>query len=173
MGGKEQCRGCFWRRWTKGRGEGHFKVHLLYIQIIFLPSVKHFGFDKFTLNELTQRELWLSLDSNWSNFLAVPEEQTYCSKHWLLLVSWTCTGSGCKFMRRHALVIKSTRSCSTQSTIILWNNMRDPLFQLLPSTHPVYKIFRWLLELAGNTKYTSMETGYRNEVIVQVMLWLS
>lgn len=43
----------------KGRGEGHFKVHLLYIQILFLPSVKHFGFDKFTLDEVTQKELWL------------------------------------------------------------------------------------------------------------------
>lgn len=58
----------------KGKGEGCFKVHLLYIQILRLPSEKHFGFDKFTLDELTQSELWLSLNSNWSNFLAVPEE---------------------------------------------------------------------------------------------------
>lgn len=57
--GKNSVGDCFWRRWMKGRGEGHFKVHLLYIQILFLPSVKHFGFDKFTLDELTQKELWL------------------------------------------------------------------------------------------------------------------
>jgi len=48
--------------------------------------------------------------------------------------------------------------------------MRDPLFQLLPSTHEVDNIVRRLLELIGNTKCTLTELGSNINTIVQTVI---
>ena len=169
--GRNRVENCFWGRWKKGRGEGHFQGHLLYIEILFLPTVKHFDFDKFPFGWIHSNRALVRV---WIQIGPILQQ---CQNNRLNAQNTDC----CWFHGCLQGLVVNVRGGTLQSPkvlrvalckvqLYLKRIMRDPLFQLLPSTHEVDNIVRRLLELIGNTKCTLTELGSNINTIVQTVI---